>query len=134
MKYSFLARAGVIGLAALVLSSCQYGYDITAFVRDGHIIFKLGDCGRVPGVNFFQVEEVAHRRHGVWRLETTKTNGPELRELQYGKVPNGFKETVRAEQLEVGRVYRVGLFAIDGVGRGLFAISDKGEVLKVSED
>jgi len=121
-----------IAMSTLALSSCKYGYDIAVFVRNGHIVFKLGNGGRTPRVNLFQVEEISRRSHAVWRLETTQANGPELSDLQYGRVPNRFKETVPAKRLEVGRVYRVGLFAVNGVGEQAFAISESGEILKVS--
>ena len=134
MKLVSVARAVTTIVAALALSSCQYGYDIRVIVRDGRIAFELGTGGRIPRVNLFQVDEIGRRTRAVWRLETTRANGPELRDLRYGSIPTSFKETIHAQPLDVGRVYRVGLFAVDGVGSQSFAISDSGEILKVSDD
>jgi hypothetical protein len=70
------------------------------------------------------VEEVSQRSHDVWKLETVQPNGPEVRELRYGEVPRGLKQTVAPEKLRLGQLYRVTLFAVDGVGGQSFIIAD----------
>lgn len=58
----------------------------------------------VPGV---PPSDIARKQsHTAWEIVPT-SNEP-LREFAYGKAPKGWKETIKAEQLEEGKIYSVG--------------------------
>jgi hypothetical protein len=124
-----LIRATLSVLAALTLVSCQAAYEIDVLSRDGRLTFRFAEDGlsggTAPRVNYLTVVEVSRPTRYVWKLETIQPNGPMARELRYGEVPDGLKETVHAEKLRRGQLYRVTLFAVDGSGEQHFIISDR---------
>ena len=108
-----------------MLSGCQLDYDLDVIVHDGQVAFKLSDSrGNPAPLETLTVESVTAKPRMLWRLETSQTNGIKISEVRFGKAPNGFKETVRAEKLVVGQLYRATMFALGGTESREFVISN----------
>jgi hypothetical protein len=119
--------------ATLALGSCSYAYDVTVIAKNGRIVFTIANSGlfgsRIPYVNYVDVERMDNPAKPVWKLETTRPNGPEMHELRYGEVPEGMRATIGPTSLSIGPAYRVTFLTIDGGGYGEFAISVDGKVI-----
>lgn len=124
-----------IALAAVMLDSCSYTYDVRAVAKNGSVVFTIAGTGvfnsRTPYVDGVLVDRIGKSSRRVWKLDTQESNGPEIHELRYGEAPAKMKTTVGPTPLDVGQLYRVTFFTIDGGGEDLFVITDIGEVLNV---
>ena len=128
-----ILRVVTIFVVAMALGSCSYAYEVTAIAKNGPMVFTISNSGlfgsRTPYVNYVNVERIDKPTKRVWKLETTRSNGPEMHELRYGEFPAGMKSTIGPTELALGQLYRVTFLTIDGGGYCEFAISDGGEVL-----
>lgn len=117
----------------MALGSCSHAYEVTVIAKNGRIVFTITSSGlfgsRIPYVNYVDVERIDNPTKPVWKLETTRANGPEMHELRYGDVPEGMKATIGPTPLIIGPAYRVNVFTIDGGGYREFTISGDGRVI-----
>jgi hypothetical protein len=121
---------------AMALGSCSYAYEVTVIAKNGCIVFIIASSGlfgsRIPYVNYVDVERIDNPTKPVWKLETTRPNGPEMHELRYGEVPEGMKTAIGPTPLSIGPSYRVTVLTIDGGGYREFAISSDGKVINTN--
>jgi hypothetical protein len=120
-------KAAALSTALVLTTGCQLDYGLDVVARDGHVDFHVYQKGFGPNkpasVERLTVREVTRHERTVWQLESVATNGQELSDIQYGKVPTGLRQTMPAEPLKAGQLYVVALNALGGMEIAYFVIT-----------
>jgi hypothetical protein len=123
-----VSKVALASLLGLLLPGCQLDYEVTVAAQNGQIVFNMVWNRLGPDlpatVKSLEVTEHSQRPRTVWEVESIDMNGRRLGRLQYGQLPQGFRQKVPPEQLKVGQLYDVTLWGLGGGDQAYFVVAE----------
>lgn len=105
----------IVFLFSLLVSvfGCEREWHLTVVDPDvNHFEFCIsrfadckGDGVTLAGLNIDEVSESGELKRTMWVI--APESGTELKKVTYGVAPQGYKETLKAVPLEIGKIYSV---------------------------